>query len=52
MFQNHESQADMAKLLGVSALSVYNWEGGKAKPRGKSWRLSWTAWAGEAGGAG
>jgi len=27
------SQADMAKLLGVSALSVYNWEGGKSTPR-------------------
>jgi len=26
----------MAKLLGVSSLWVYNWEGGKAKPRGKS----------------
>ena len=26
----------MAKLLGVSALSVYNWEAAKAKPRGKS----------------
>jgi len=23
----------MAKLLGVSTLSVYNWEGGKATPR-------------------
>lgn len=24
---------DMAKLLGVSALSIYNWETGKTKPR-------------------
>lgn len=27
------SAQDMAKLLGVSALSVYNWESGKATPR-------------------
>jgi len=27
------SQTDMAKLLGVSPLSIYNWEGGKATPR-------------------
>jgi DNA-binding XRE family transcriptional regulator len=30
------SQADMAKLLGVSALSIYNWEGGKSVPRRES----------------
>ena len=30
------SQANLAKLLGVSALSVYNWEGGKATPRRES----------------
>ena len=30
------SQADMAKLLGVSTLSIYNWEGGKATPRRES----------------
>lgn len=30
------SQADMAKLFGVSELSVYNWEGGKAVPRRES----------------
>lgn len=29
------SAADMAKLLGVSALSVYKWESGKTKPRQK-----------------
>lgn len=27
------SAAEMGRLLGVSALSVYKWEGGKAKPR-------------------
>ena len=27
------SAADYAKLLGVSALTVYNWESGKSKPR-------------------
>lgn len=27
------SAADFAKLLGVSALSVYKWEGGKTRPR-------------------
>jgi len=27
------SAADMAKLLGVSAQSVYHWESGKSKPR-------------------
>lgn len=27
------SAADMAKLLGVSALSVYKWESGKTRPR-------------------
>lgn len=27
------SAAEMGMLLGVSALSVYNWESGKAKPR-------------------
>ncbi|HVX90894.1 MAG TPA: helix-turn-helix transcriptional regulator [Candidatus Paceibacterota bacterium] len=27
------SAADFAKLLGVSALSVYNWESGKSRPR-------------------
>lgn len=29
------SAAAMAKLLGVSALSVYKWESGKTKPRAK-----------------
>lgn len=29
------SAADMAKLLGVSALSVYKWESGKTRPREK-----------------
>ncbi len=29
------SAADYAKLVGVSALSIYNWESGKAKPRAK-----------------
>jgi len=29
------SAADYAKLLGVSALSVYKWEGGQARPRAK-----------------
>jgi DNA-binding transcriptional regulator YiaG len=29
------SAADMAKLLGVSALSVYKWESGKTRPRTK-----------------
>jgi DNA-binding transcriptional regulator YiaG len=27
------SAADYAKLIGVSALSVYKWEGGQARPR-------------------
>jgi DNA-binding transcriptional regulator YiaG len=27
------SAADYGALLGVSALSVYNWEGGRARPR-------------------
>ena len=27
------SAADYGKLVGVSALTVYNWEGGKSKPR-------------------
>jgi DNA-binding transcriptional regulator YiaG len=27
------SAADYGKLLGVSALTVYNWENGKSKPR-------------------
>ena len=27
------SAADFAKLLGVSALSVYKWESGKSRPR-------------------
>lgn len=27
------SAADLARLLGVSALSVYNWEGGKTRPQ-------------------
>jgi len=27
------SAADYGKLVGVSALTIYNWEGGKAKPR-------------------
>ena len=29
------SAAAMAKLLGVSALSVYKWESGKTRPRAK-----------------
>lgn len=29
------SAADMAKLLGVSQLSVYKWESGKTRPRAK-----------------
>jgi DNA-binding transcriptional regulator YiaG len=29
------SAADCAKLLGVSSLSVYKWEGGQARPRAK-----------------
>jgi DNA-binding transcriptional regulator YiaG len=29
------SAADMAKLLGVSALSVYKWESGKTRPRAR-----------------
>jgi DNA-binding transcriptional regulator YiaG len=29
------SAADYAKLIGVSALSVYKWEGGQARPRAK-----------------
>jgi DNA-binding transcriptional regulator YiaG len=27
--------ADMGRLLGVSSLSVYKWEGGQARPRAK-----------------
>lgn len=27
------SAADYGKLVGVSSLTVYNWEGGKSKPR-------------------
>ena len=29
------SVADYAKLIGVSALSVYKWEGGQARPRAR-----------------
>jgi DNA-binding transcriptional regulator YiaG len=29
------SAASVAKILGVSALSVYKWEGGKVRPRAK-----------------
>lgn len=29
------SAASVAKILGVSALSVYKWEGGKTRPRAK-----------------
>jgi DNA-binding transcriptional regulator YiaG len=29
------SAADMARLIGVSALSVYKWEGGNTRPRPK-----------------
>jgi DNA-binding transcriptional regulator YiaG len=29
------SAADFGKLIGVSALTVYHWEGGKARPRAK-----------------
>ncbi len=29
------SAAALAQILGVSALSVYKWEGGKARPRAK-----------------
>src|SRR3954454_15925318 len=29
------SAADVAKILGVSGLSVYKWEGGKTRPRAK-----------------
>ena len=29
------SAADMARLIGVSALSVYKWEGGNTRPRAK-----------------
>jgi DNA-binding transcriptional regulator YiaG len=29
------SAADTGKLLGVSALTVYKWEGGQARPRAK-----------------
>src|SRR4051812_34918962 len=29
------SAADVAKILGVSSLSVYNWESGKTRPRAK-----------------
>lgn len=47
------SQADMAKLLGVSALSVYNREGGKASPRRESLAANrGTARARQARGAG
>ena len=27
------SQADYGKLVGVSAMTIYNWEGGKSRPR-------------------
>jgi DNA-binding transcriptional regulator YiaG len=27
------SAADYGRLVGVSALTIYNWEGGKSKPR-------------------
>jgi DNA-binding XRE family transcriptional regulator len=33
------SAADYAKLIGVSPLSVYNWEHGKTKPRAKQVEL-------------
>ena len=31
------SAHEAGTLLGVSALSVYNWEGGKARPRAMHW---------------
>ena len=36
------SAADYGELVGVSALTIYNWEKGKARPR----RQQLTAWAG------
>src|SRR4051794_12858530 len=33
------SAADVAKILGVSALSVYKWESGKTRPRAKQLQL-------------
>jgi DNA-binding transcriptional regulator YiaG len=36
------SAADYARLVGVSALTIYNWESGKSKPRDKQ-RAAWAA---------
>ena len=36
------SQADYAKLVGVSALTIYNWESGKTRPR-KEQLAAWVA---------
>ncbi len=30
------SAAELGRLMGVSALTVYNWEGGKARPRAEA----------------
>jgi DNA-binding transcriptional regulator YiaG len=37
------SAKDYARLVGVSSLTVYNWEHGKAKPRSKQVAAKWLA---------
>ena len=37
------SAAEYAKLVGVSALTIYHWEGGKARPRNKETAARWLA---------
>ena len=33
------SQPDYAKLVGVSAMTIYNWEAGKSRPRGRQFAV-------------
>ena len=33
MLGGHSVQADYAALVGVSALTIYNWEHGRSRPR-------------------
>ena len=44
------SQPDYAKLVGVSAMTIYNWEAGKSRPRESSLPPWWPFEAREAGG--
>jgi len=41
------SAADYAKLIGVSSLTVYNWEHGRTRPRQSRWRPGGRPWMGK-----